>query len=56
MIQFQNNHKRQKPGHQVLFKEILPLRGCTHDSSLLQQEKNWYKSEGKSQGEERLKG
>lgn len=27
MIQFQNNHKRQKPGHQVLFKEILPLRG-----------------------------
>ena len=26
MIQFQNNHKRQKPGHQVLFKEILPLR------------------------------
>lgn len=39
VIQFQNNYKRQKTGHQVLFKEMLPLREAgTHNSSLLQQE------------------
>ena len=57
VIQFQNNHKRQKTGHQVLFKEMLSLRGWySRQLPTLAGKKTGTTSEGKGQGEERFKG